>query len=105
MITQFTDATIPRTTRRASSAMLREIYFGLSDSHIQDAALKIWKKKNGNSEAVAAEAFVALERASQDVTEERRMTFAIFEDKQPGDLKHLFARAIQITEAEMERAP
>ena len=62
----------------------------------------------GSGEAVAAEAMVALELASCDVTKTRHLTFSRLEDLAPDLIAPLFKAAIAITEAKgqkMDLAP
>jgi len=86
--------------KRTVSRLLFETYSTLGDSFIQDCLLAVWQRQ-GNGEAVAAEAFVALECAAQDVTQNKRMTFAMLEDRSPDLIKALFERAIEITESKL----
>ncbi|MCF6221812.1 MAG: hypothetical protein L3J65_11935 [Robiginitomaculum sp.] len=84
--------------KRTVSRLLFETYSTLDNSFIQDCLLAVWERR-GNGEAVAAEAFVALECSAPDVTHNKRMTFAKLEDRSPDLIKALFERAIEITES------
>ena len=86
--------------KRTVSRLLYETYSTLGDSFIQDCLLVVWERQ-GNGEAVAAEAFVALECAARDVTQNKRITFAKLEDTEPDLIKALFKRAIEITESKL----
>jgi len=93
-----------RPMKRIVSRLLYETYCELGDGHIQDCLLVIWERL-GNGEAVAAEAFVALECAARDVTQTKRMTFARLEDTELDLLKALFERAIDTTESKNLKTP
>jgi len=82
---------------RTVTKLLTETYSQLGEGFIQTRLLEIWEK-SGSGEAVAAEAMVALELASRDVTKTRRMTFSRLEDLAPDLIKPLFEAAIKITE-------
>ena len=90
--------------KRTVSQLLYETYCELGDSFIQDCLLAIWERQ-GNGETVAAEAFVALECAAQDITQTKRVTFARLEDTEPDLVKALFERAIEITESQNLKTP
>jgi len=83
---------------RTVTKLLTETYNTLGEDYIQPRLLEIWEK-SGSGEAVAAEAFVALELASRDVTRTKRMTFARLEDTEPELIAPLFKAAIAITES------
>jgi len=83
---------------RTVTKLLTETYAALGEGYIQPCLLAIWEK-SGSGEAVAAEAMVALELASQDVTKTRRMTFSRLEDTEPDLIAPLFKAAIAITES------
>jgi len=82
---------------RTVTKLLTETYQTLGEGFIQPRLLEIWEK-SGSGEALAAEAMVALELASRDVTKTRRMTFSRLEDTEPDLIKPLFEAAIKITE-------
>jgi len=83
---------------RTVSRLLSQTYCALGDAYIQTCLLEVWEKSE-SGEAVAAEAFVALERASRQLTRDKHMTFARLEDTEPNLIKPLFEAAITITEA------
>ena len=87
---------------RTVTKLLQQTYAALDDGFIQPTLLQLWEK-SGSGEAVAAEAMVALELASKDVMQTKRMTFSRLEDIQKEDngpdmIKPLFEAAITITE-------
>lgn len=81
---------------RAVTKLLRTTFAALGDDFIQPTLLKIWED-SGSGEAVAAEAFVALELASKDVMRTKRMTYSRLENSDPEMIKPLFEAAITIT--------
>ena len=82
---------------RTVTKLLQNTYAALGEVYIQPTLLDLWEK-SGSGEAVAAEAFVALELAAHDVMQTRNMTFARLEDTDPKMIKPLFEAAITITE-------
>ena len=82
---------------RTVTKLLRETYTALDDGFIQPTLLSVWEK-SGSGEAVAAEAFVALELASREVMQTKNMCFARLEDTDPDMIKPLFEAAIILTE-------
>ncbi len=89
---------------RTVTKLLKETYAALGDDFIQPTLLGLWEK-SGSGEAVAAEAFVALELASREVTRAKRMTFARLEDTDPDMMRPLFEAAINITETAKAKTP
>lgn len=87
---------------RTVTKLLQETYAALDDAFIQPTLLELWER-SGSGEAVAAEAFVALELAAREVMKTKRMTYSRLEDIQkesdgPDMIKPLFEAAITITE-------
>ena len=89
---------------RTVTKLLTETFSQLGEGHIQPRLLEIWEK-SGTGEAVAAEAMVALELASRDVTKTRRMTFSRLEETEPDLIAPLFKAAIARTESKTKEKP
>ena len=83
---------------RPVTKLLSETHATLGDGYIRPRLLEIWEA-SGCGEAVATEAMVALELASQDLTKTRNISFSRLEDTEPDLIAPLFKAAIAITEA------
>lgn len=83
---------------RTASRLLEQTYSELGEGYIQPTLLAIWES-SGSGDAVAAEAFVALELAAKDIAKTRRMTFSRLENTEPDLVKPMFQAAIAITES------
>jgi len=86
---------------RTVTKLLTETYQTLGEGFIQPRLIEIWEE-SGSGEAVAAEAMVALELASREVTKTKRMSFSRLEGTEPDLIAPLFKAAIAITERKGE---